>query len=111
MYLNIRKWPQSFRIAFLFKKKLRKTTIFLGSWWSAPLKTSTFHPQSNGSLERAHRLVKDLIITAMEENHNDWDDNLKLITMGYNTSVHEGTGFTPFKLKFGRKANIPSNQN
>ena len=55
------------------------------------IKTSTFHPQSNGSLERAHGVVKDLIKTAMEENHNDWDENLKLITMGYNTSVREGT--------------------
>ena len=72
------------------------------------IKTSTFHPQSNGSLERAHGVVKDLIKTAMEENHNDWDENLKLITMGYNTSVHEGTGYTPFELTFGRKANIPS---
>ena len=44
----------------------------------------------------------------MEENHNDWDKNLKLITMGYNTSVHEGTGYKPFELKFGCKANIPS---
>ena len=28
--------------------------------------------------------------------------------MGYNTSVHEGTSYTPFELTFGRQANLPS---
>ena len=28
--------------------------------------------------------------------------------MGYNTSVHETTGHTPFELTFGRTANMPS---
>lgn len=72
------------------------------------IQTTAFHPQSNGSLERAHSAVKDLIKTAMEENKNDWDENLKIIAMAYNTAKHEGTGFSPFELTFGRKANLPS---
>ena len=28
--------------------------------------------------------------------------------LGYNTSLHESTGFTPFELTFGRKENLPS---
>jgi hypothetical protein len=34
--------------------------------------------------------------------------NLKLITLGYNTTVNESTGYTPFELTFVREANIPS---
>lgn len=72
------------------------------------IKTTTFHPQSNGSLERAHAVVKDLLRTSIADNHTDWDLNLKIICMAYNTTSHETTGFTPFELTFGRKANLPS---
>lgn len=72
------------------------------------IKTTSFHPQSNGSLERTHATVKDLIRTCIKERQEEWDEVLKLICFGYNTAVHEGTGHTPFELTFGRKANLPS---
>ena len=72
------------------------------------IKTTNFHPQSNGSIERTHSTVKDLLKTCMKDKQNEWDENLKLICMGYNTSVHETTGHTPFELTFGRTANMPS---
>lgn len=72
------------------------------------IKTTSFHPQSNGSLERTHGTVKDLLRTSIGENTNDWDDHLKLISMAYNTSIHATTGYSPFELTFGRPANMPS---
>ncbi|XP_043474040.1 uncharacterized protein LOC122506110 [Leptopilina heterotoma] len=72
------------------------------------VKTTTFHPQSNGSLERTHGTIKDLIRTAMTDLHTEWDRTLQFICMAYNTMQHEGTGFSPFQLTFGRNANIPS---
>ena len=44
----------------------------------------------------------------MEDNQTEWDDNLRIVCMTYNTAVHETTGYTPFKLTFGKKANVPS---
>ncbi|XP_076660488.1 uncharacterized protein LOC143363841, partial [Halictus rubicundus] len=72
------------------------------------VKTTSFHPQSNGSLERTHATVKDLIRTSLHDSDKEWDDVLNFICLGYNTSIHEATGFTPFELTFGRKANLPS---
>lgn len=72
------------------------------------IKTTSFHPQSNGSLERTHGTIKDLLRTNIDENKNEWDEHLNYITMAYNTSVHTGTGYTPFELTFGREANMPS---
>ena len=72
------------------------------------IKTTSFHPQSNGSLERTHVVIKDHIRTCITDRQNDWNENLKLICMGYNTSVHETTRYTPFELTFGRQANMPS---
>lgn len=72
------------------------------------IKTTSFHPQSNGSIERTHATIKDLLKTCMTDRQTEWDENLKLICMGYNTAVHETTGHTPFELTFGRNANMPS---
>ena len=71
------------------------------------IKTPTFYPQSNGSLERAHAVVKDLLRTAIADNRTEWDLNLKIICMAYNTTAHEKTGYASFELTFGRKANLP----
>ena len=35
------------------------------------IRTTAFHPQSNGSLERAHGVVKDLIRTCSAERQNE----------------------------------------
>ena len=59
------------------------------------VKTTSFHPQSNGSLERTHASVKDLIRTALHDNDKEWDEVLNFICLGYNTAKHEGTGFSP----------------
>ena len=55
-----------------------------------------------------HSTIKNLIKTAIEDNKTEWDMNLKLITLAYNTTISDSTGYTPFELTFGREANIPS---
>lgn len=72
------------------------------------IKTTAFHPQSNGALERTHGTIKDLLKTYMADNETEWDQNLNLICLAFNTAVHESTGLTPFEMTFGRKANLPS---
>ena len=35
------------------------------------------------------------------ENRHDWDDLLLAVMMAYRSSVHESTGFSPYRLMFG----------
>ena len=73
------------------------------------IKTTTYHPQKNGSHERAYSTLKDLIKTCLEDTHTEWDNILKVITLAYNTSKQEGIGIDPFQATFGRKnSNLPS---
>ena len=72
------------------------------------IKTTTFDPQSNRSLERAHPVVKDLLKTAITDNRTEWDLNQKIICMAYNIIADKTTGYTPFELTFGRKENLAS---
>lgn len=40
----------------------------------------------------------------------NWDEYLKLASFSYNTSVHEGTRYTPHELVFGKIARVPSSE-
>ena len=72
------------------------------------IKTTEFHPQLNGNIERMHSTLLSLIKTSMEGNENDWDENMKLINFAINRMKNQTTGLTPFEITFGREPNIPS---
>jgi len=69
-------------------------------------KTTAYHPQSNGSLERSHHVLTEYLKTQIDRETN-WDEYVKLAMFSYNTSVHEGTKFSPYELVFGRLARLP----
>lgn len=66
--------------------------------------TSIAHPQSNGSVERAHARLAEFIRATEKEVEEDvsWESKLKMASYCYNTTVHSTTGFTPYYLMFGR---------
>lgn len=68
-------------------------------------RTTAYRPQSNGSVERSHQVLWDYLKQFVEKN--DWDEYLDLASFSYNTSVHEGTQFTPYELVFGKVAETP----
>jgi transposase InsO family protein len=72
------------------------------------LRTSAFHPQTNGALERAHRPLKDFLKNFINEAQNNWDELLPFAEFVYNTYQNEATKFEPSFLMFGRKFNLPS---
>ena len=38
---------------------------------------------------------------------DDWDDLLPAVMMAYRSSVHESTGFSPYRLMFGEECTLP----
>ena len=72
------------------------------------IKTTSFYPQANRSLERTHAVIKDMLRTTQAERNEERDEILDFCCLAYNTMVHEATGFTPFELTFEHKANLPS---
>ena len=41
------------------------------------------------------------------ENRDDWDDLLLAVMMAYRSSVHELTGYSPYRLMFGEECTLP----
>lgn len=72
------------------------------------LQTTAFHPESNGSLERSHRVLKEYLRHYIKEDQSNWDEWVPYAVYVYNTSTHTATGYTPFELVYGFKASMPS---
>lgn len=72
------------------------------------IRTSPYHPQTNGMLERFHHTLKQMF-RKCSKSKREWDNILHLLLFAYRCTPHSTTGFTPFELLFGRDARGPLN--
>ena len=70
-------------------------------------RTSAYHPQTDGRVERFNRTLKTIISSYENSNHNEWDRHQHSALFAYRTSVHSSTHISPFKAVYGREA-IPA---
>lgn len=68
------------------------------------LKTTSYHPQTNGLTERFNKTLGDLLSMYTNCQQTDWDEVLPYVTYAYNTACQETTKFSPFFLVYGREA-------
>ena len=69
--------------------------------------TTAYHLQSNGSIERMHHTLNEYLKLNLKE-YTDWDSLLPLAQHAYNTTVHEGLGYSPHEIVFRLRARTPS---
>ena len=72
------------------------------------IQSTAFHPESQGSIERSHRVLAEYLRHYVNQDQTNWDVWVPFATYVYNTTVHSATGFTPFELLFGRPSTLPS---
>ena len=71
------------------------------------LRTTSYHPQSNGVCERFHQTLKSGLRKVLGEHQiSSWDLYLNFIVFAYNLSIHSSTGFTPYYLTFASEARL-----
>jgi hypothetical protein len=68
--------------------------------------STAYHHETLGKIERNHREINAYLRHYMIQE-NDWDEWLPMYAFSYNTTPSPYHLYTPFKLLFGNKANLP----
>ena len=67
--------------------------------------TTSFHPQSNGMIERFHRSLKSYL--RVRASDSDWVSHLPLVMLGLRSVPKEDTGFSVSEAVYGSPLTIP----
>ena len=70
------------------------------------LKTSAYHPQTDGCLERWHASLKAML-RKQPNRQQDWDRLIKYMLFAYRAAPHSNTGFSPYEMVYGRQLRGP----
>ncbi|XP_076031965.1 uncharacterized protein LOC143019869 [Oratosquilla oratoria] len=70
-------------------------------------RSSAYHPQSQGVVERFHQPFKRMLRTYCLEFGKDWDEGVDLLLFTVRDSVQESLGFSPFQLIYGHEVRGP----
>ena len=70
-------------------------------------RSSAYHPESQGALERFHQTLKNMIRAYCTQYQSEWDQGIHLLLFAAREAVQESLGFSPFKLVFGRTVRGP----
>ncbi len=72
-----------------------------------PIRTTPYHPQTDGLVERFNKTLKSLLRKTASDSGKDWDRLLPFLLFAYREVPQASTGFSPFELLFGREVRGP----
>ena len=71
-------------------------------------RTTSYHPQSDGMVERFNQTLERYLAKVVESRQKDWDEHIQPFLLSYRSAVHESTAHTPAFANFGRELRLPA---
>ena len=71
------------------------------------LRTSPYHAQTNGQVERMNQMIICMISKLEEDRKACWSEHLPELLLAYNATHSAVMGYSPYYLLFGRRPRIP----
>ena len=81
-------------MSYVFAEAMRQLAI-------KRVKSTAYHPQSQGTLKRFHLTLKSMWKTFCLEFQRDWDEDVLLAIFAVREVVQESLGFSPAWIVFG----------
>ena len=72
-----------------------------------PIRTSPYHPQTNGLVERFNKTLKAMLRKTVSDDPKMWDKMLPYLLFAYREVPHVSTGFAPFEVLYGHTLRGP----
>ena len=69
--------------------------------------TSSYHPQTNGMVERLNHTLCQMLSYLVVDNQSNWDESLPHAISAHNNNVSRGTGLAPNEVHIGRYPRMP----
>ena len=69
--------------------------------------TVTYHPSSNGLVERANRKIIEVLRPIVGRFVDTWEDWISHVAASINSNVCESTGKTPYFILYGKEKRLP----
>jgi transposase InsO family protein len=84
-------------------------SIFVARFWEQLLeclgthliRSSAYHPQTDGQMERVNQIIKDMLCARVLTDGPKWDTHLPLAEFSYNNSYQESIKMSPFEALYG----------
>ena len=75
------------------------------------VKTSGYRPSTNSVTERYNGTLAHCLSMYVNEKQTNWSKYVKSVVFAYNCTVQASSGYSPIKIVFGRKAQLPPDVN
>ena len=85
---------------FLFKEICKIATV-------KKLRTSSYHPQTNGQCERFNKTLINMLGTLPGSAKKNWQEWVPMFVHAYNCTTSGVTGFSPYFLIYGQQPRLP----
>ena len=73
------------------------------------IRTTPYHPQTNGSAKRVHQMLQCMIGKFDPEKRQKWPAHIGSIIIVFNSTRSLVTGYSPYYLMFGRRPRLAIN--